>query len=339
MRRVFFMLCLMLSSYTAVAQDDTSRKWQINVETGPGRALTPFHSMKDCNGDDIYDEIWVFEVSANRKLGNHLLLGLGTGMWGKVGGADGDVLKCQHTDLIPLFGELTLKGNDEKSIKPFLTIKAGPAFSIKNGPNFGIFGAQGGVAIQLGKTVDFRLALDINRALKRAVGNDNFRHQTYVGAKAGFTFYFNKKKKATPPQIIEKETIYRDVPREVEKIREIERVVEKITKEFTPVPVFFKLDDIKIQDREMVTIQYLARLMKANPDMKFVINGYADEVTGTVKRNEWLANNRAENVYKALLKEGVPAAQITSKIGHGGVGNMFLDNNELSRCVIIDIVK
>lgn len=333
------MLCLMLSFHAAVAQDDTSRKWQINVETGPGRALTTFHSMRGSTNDDVYDEIWTFEVSANRKLTNHLLLGLSTGVWGKIGGSDGTIVKNEHADLIPLFGVLTWKGNDEKSIKPFLTIKAGPAFSVKNGPNFGIFGAQGGVAIQLGKAVDFRLALDINRALKRNAVFENFRHQTYVGAKAGFTFYFNKKKKATPSPIIEKETIYRDVPREVEKIREVERVVEKITKEFTPVPVFFKLDDIKILDREMVTIQYLARLMKANPDMKFVVNGYADEVTGTVKRNEWLANNRAENVYKALLKEGVPATQISSKIGHGGVGNMFLDNNELSRCVIIDIVK
>lgn len=333
------MLCLMLSFHAAVAQEDTSRKWQVNVETGPGRALTTFHSSRNSTSDDIYDEIWTVEVSANRKLGKHLLLGVGTGMWGKVGGTDGPIIKSQHTDLIPLFAEVTWKGNEEKNLKPFITLKGGPAFSVKNGPNYGIFGAQGGVAIQLGRTVDFRVALDINRALLRVNGFENFRHQTYVGAKAGFTFYFNKKKKTTPSPIIEKETIYRDVPREVEKIREVERVVEKITKEFTPVPVFFKLDDIKILDREMVTIQYLARLMKANPDMKFVVNGYADEVTGTVKRNEWLANNRAENVYKALLKEGVPATQISSKIGHGGVGNLFLDNNELSRCVIIDIVK
>lgn len=329
----------MLSFHAAVAQEDTSRKWQINVETGPGRALTPFHSMKDSQIDDRYDEIWVAEVSLNHKVSKHFLLGLGTGVWGKIGGNSDENGKIQFATVIPLLGEVTWKANEDKKVKPFLTVKAGPAFNTKDGPNYGLLGAQGGVGITLGKYVDFRVALDINRAWLRNQ-RPLFRHQTYLGAKAGFTFYIGgNKKKNTPPQIIEKETIYRDVPREVEKIREVERVVEKITKEFTPVPVFFKLDDIKILDREMVTIQYLARLMKANPDMKFVINGYADEVTGTVKRNEWLANNRAENVYKALLKEGVPATQISSKIGHGGVGNLFLDNNELSRCVIIDIVK
>lgn len=338
MKKLFLMLSMALLSVSALAQEDNFSKWEFRVETGPGRSLTPFHHMKGSNGDDILDDIWTFEVSVHHKLNQNFLLGIGTGMWGKVGGAANDVVSMQHTNLLPLFGELTLRAKDEKSVKPFLILKAGPAFSVKDGPNFGVFGAQGGVAIKLSKTVDFNLGLDINRAIIFSGDYENFRCQTYAGAKAGFTIRLGKGRSHVP-QIIERETIYRDVPREVEKVREIERVVEVTKNDFTPVPIFFQLDKVDIQPRELVRIQYVAQMMKANPDLKFIVNGYADEVTGTVKRNEWLAEHRAENVYKALLKEGVPASQITSKVGHGGVGNMFLDNNVLSRCVVIEIVK
>lgn len=337
MKKLFLMLSMALLSVSALAQEDIFSKWEFKIETGPSRSMTKFHDPISFDGDDNYDDIWNFEVSAHHKLSDKILIGLGTGLWGKVGGGNING-KLVYTTLLPLFGEFTVRGNDQKTVFPFLTLKAGPAFSVKEGPNYGIIGGQGGISIRLSKYIDFNVAAELNRAWIFSGNFEGFRHQTYYGARAGFTIRLGKGRSHVP-QIIERETIYRDVPREVEKVREIERVIEVTKNDFTPVPIFFQLDKIDIQPRELVRIQYVAQMMKANPDLKFIVHGYADEVTGTVKRNEWLAEHRAENVYKALLKEGVPASQITSKVGHGGVGNMFLDNNVLSRCVVIEIVK
>lgn len=76
----------MLCSYAAVAQDDTSQKWQINVETGPGRALTPYYYTNHKATESSYDEIWVSEINLNHKVSKHFLPGLDADAWGKVGG-------------------------------------------------------------------------------------------------------------------------------------------------------------------------------------------------------------------------------------------------------------
>ena len=54
-----------------------------------------------------------------------------------------------------------------------------------------------------------------------------------------------------------------------------------------------------------------------------------------MKRNIWLAENRAKNVFTVLTEEfEVPADQLVLD-DKGGVDNMFYDDPQLSRSVLI----
>ena len=97
----------------------------------------------------------------------------------------------------------------------------------------------------------------------------------------------------------------------------------------------FVIDKVEVVNRERVNLKVVADMMKATPDQKYLICGYADKHTGTVKRNIWLAEHRAKNVYKILTEEfGVPESQLILD-DKGGVENMFYDDPQLSRSAII----
>ena len=69
--------------------------------------------------------------------------------------------------------------------------------------------------------------------------------------------------------------------------------------------VQFSLNSAKIGSREKTHIYNVAEWMKANPDAKLVINGYADKKTGTSPYNEKLSERRANAVKKQLVEYGV----------------------------------
>ena len=102
-----------------------------------------------------------------------------------------------------------------------------------------------------------------------------------------------------------------------------------------PYLVNFVIDKVKVVNRERVNLKVVAEMIMATPEQKYLICGYADKYTGSVERNIWLAENRAKNVFKILTKEfGVPAEQLILD-DKGGVDNMFYDDPQLSRSVII----
>jgi outer membrane protein OmpA-like peptidoglycan-associated protein len=99
--------------------------------------------------------------------------------------------------------------------------------------------------------------------------------------------------------------------------------------------VNFVIDKVEVVNRERVNLKVVADMIKATPNQKYLICGYADKHTGTVKRNIWLAEHRAKNVYKILTNEfDVPASQLVLD-DKGGVENMFYDDPQLSRSAII----
>ena len=75
----------------------------------------------------------------------------------------------------------------------------------------------------------------------------------------------------------------------------------------TEVPVMatvrFKINSAKISDEEMVNVYNVAEFMKANPDQKVQICGYADKDTGTSQYNMGLSKRRAEAVRDALVNK------------------------------------
>ena len=178
-----------------------------------------------------------------------------------------------------------------------------------------------------------------------------FNHQLFdenISLNVGVTYYIKKRgwgRTATNT------TIYKQDGREIAKLNdEVNRlrsikpdtvVIEKGTAEVLqnivtfPYMVNFVIDKVKVVNREKVNLKAVASMMKATPEQKYLICGYADKHTGSVKRNLWLAENRAKNVFKVLTEEfGVSPDQLVLD-DKGGVDNMYYDDPQLSRSVII----
>lgn len=114
-----------------------------------------------------------------------------------------------------------------------------------------------------------------------------------------------------------------------------EKVVE--TKEIEvagPRAVFFQIGKSNIDDYGMVNIQLAAKIIKANPNKKYKVAGYADKATGSSSWNQKLSEKRAQAVYDALIKEGVSSSSL-ELVGFGGTANMF-GQNKLNRVVILE---
>lgn len=105
-----------------------------------------------------------------------------------------------------------------------------------------------------------------------------------------------------------------------------------------PLLVTFPIDRWTLSKKDRVNLGFLAEAIKANPNMTYVVTGYADKGTGSVKRNVFLSQKRADVVYDCLVNEfGVSESQLR-KTSEGGVGNMYYNDPRLSRAVLTKVV-
>ena len=104
--------------------------------------------------------------------------------------------------------------------------------------------------------------------------------------------------------------------------------------------VVFKIDTWDLTNEARVQLSLFAEnIKKADPNVVYIITGYADKGTGSVERNIILSKNRARVVYECLVNEfGVPKKQL--RIDHkGGVDDMFYNDPRMSRAVITKILE
>lgn len=91
--------------------------------------------------------------------------------------------------------------------------------------------------------------------------------------------------------------------------------------------VRFKINSSTITPEEQVNVYNIAQWMKANPDAKVVIEGYADKDTGTAEYNQKLSERRAQAVKDALTKDyGIDAARLTEK-SYGSSSQPYPEND------------
>lgn len=103
--------------------------------------------------------------------------------------------------------------------------------------------------------------------------------------------------------------------------------------------IFFNIGKSNLNAKEYVNLKNVAEQIKANPDTKFKVAGYADKQTGSIAYNQKLSQRRADTVYNALVdKFGVNKDQLV-KESNGGVDTLFDNNSRLSRAAIISIAK
>ena len=167
-----------------------------------------------------------------------------------------------------------------------------------------------------------------------------------ISLNLGFTYYFKdrgwKRTVLNTTYYTEDQTTINQLREEINRLKNAQTPVDTVVVNkglenliTFPYLVNFVIDKVEVVNRERVNLGVVAAMMKATPNQKYLICGYADKHTGTVKRNIWLAEHRAKNVFKILTEEfGVPASQLVLD-DKGGVDNMYYDDPQLSRSAII----
>jgi outer membrane protein OmpA-like peptidoglycan-associated protein len=102
-----------------------------------------------------------------------------------------------------------------------------------------------------------------------------------------------------------------------------------------PILITFPINSSVVSNEARVNLGYFANVIKEDKsNVVYKLTGYADKGTGTAETNQRLSRERAEAIYRVLVKEfSVPAAQL--EVSHeGGIDNKFYNDPRLSRAVI-----
>lgn len=117
-------------------------------------------------------------------------------------------------------------------------------------------------------------------------------------------------------------------PTEVVKV-----VTKKCDDASGPIVLFFQIGKADINDQGKANIQLAAKAIKADPNGIYCVTGYTDKATGTPELNKKLSELRANNVYNALVAEGINVSQL-EKVAMGAQENLF-SSDALNRVVIV----
>ncbi len=111
------------------------------------------------------------------------------------------------------------------------------------------------------------------------------------------------------------------------------QVAAKVQDVPVSLQVFFNINSAVVSEQGMLNLQRIAESMKATPNKKYTVVGYADSATGTPSFNQTLSRKRAEAVVKILTEQfGISKSQVSVEY-KGGV-SMYKDI-QLDRTVII----
>lgn len=237
----------------------------------------------------------------------------------------------------------------------------------------------GAITLNAGIINRFRLsdALDLNIAIRGALVDDCFdgeisgepyrgiasekpEHYTeatqnygldgYGGITIGLTYKFKTRGWNKARTIKETHTTEKEITRLKEELNVLRNQNETaknntttvyVKKEVVTFPylVNFTIDKAEVVNREKVNLKTIAEMIKSTPKQKYLICGYADKATGSKERNRWLAEHRAQNVYDVLTEEfGVSPEQLVTD-SKGGIDNLYYDDPQVSRSVVISEIK
>ena len=197
---------------------------------------------------------------------------------------------------------------------------------------------------QFGLNGDFKVSDKVSIGLELSA---NTLNDKYNSKKAGnWDWYFN----ALAGVKIALGNTYttRFIPAPEPEIRYVEKIVEKIV-EVPAQPVaetaataaeplrrdiFFAIGKTIIRKSEQQKVNDVVEYLKANPEAKVNVTGYADAGTGNDRINDRLAAGRADVVVKALKKAGISASRI-SYDSKGARVQPFADNDSNRVSIVI----
>ncbi|MCQ2119686.1 MAG: OmpA family protein [Bacteroidales bacterium] len=251
-------------------------------------------------------------------------------------------------DLASLFGGYKW----DRTLNPYLFVGGGMNYAFNNdeanalSANFPkdnllwqdskILGAlRGGLGlnIRLGNVVSLNLEGNssfIGQAFNSKSSDDMVDFQPQ--ALAGLTFAFGKAKPAPAPVVVPAPApAPAPEPEPVVEQPVVEPQFESLTRN-----VLFIINTWDIRECEQIKIDEVVEALKANPDTKVRVSGYADKATGTAKRNMFLSQKRSEVVAQAIVDAGIDQDRIITEY-FGDTVNPF-DTPEANR-VAVCLVK
>ena len=213
------------------------------------------------------------------------------------------------------------------------------------------------VSANVGILNSFRLndALNLNLDIRGAYMSDRFDGELggrwgegVWSATVGLTYRFKQRGWGRSKTIVRTRDRQRELKAMQDKLNDMQAQLAKRERDSITVVrtlaaanfVIFKIDTWDLTNEARVQLGLFAEtIKKADPNVVYVITGYADKGTGSVERNVILSKNRARVVYECLVNEfGVPKKQL--RVDHkGGVDNMFYNDPRLSRAVITRVVE
>lgn len=102
------------------------------------------------------------------------------------------------------------------------------------------------------------------------------------------------------------------------------------------VTVYFNINESNVNACDRRIVKAIAEAVKADPENKYVVTGYADKETGTDEFNAKLREARAESVYKLLVKYGVNPDQLVKSTSTDPLNKY---NYVLDRAVTVAVAK
>lgn len=213
------------------------------------------------------------------------------------------------------------------------------------------------VSANVGILNSFRLndALDLNLDIRGAYVSDRFDGELggrwgegLWSATIGLTYKFKPRGWDRSKTIIRTHDRTSELKAMQDKINDMQaQLAKRKTDSITVIKtmatasfVVFKIDTWDLTNEARVQLSLFAEnIKKADPNVVYIITGYADKGTGSVERNIVLSKNRARVVYECLVNEfGVPKKQL--RIDHkGGVDDMFYNDPRMSRAVITKVLE
>ena len=231
---------------------------------------------------------------------------------------------------------IMVEESDKFKVRAGATVGLGLAYNITNSFALGLEGRLGVTPSIFGDADAYRKAEGTTRIALNGVwtiGGANGKAARAAMAAASAGYVSMEAAQALADEAVEKNP--KTVEKIVEKpvIKEVEKVVETVVPASTAI--FFEIGKADLSEKNKARIQLYAEAINASSDdCVYEVGGYADKKTGSVKRNQTLAEKRAQAVYDALVEYGVDPSRLEMK-AYGGVDPMFFNNDVLSRTVVI----
>ncbi|MDE6080293.1 MAG: OmpA family protein [Duncaniella sp.] len=200
-------------------------------------------------------------------------------------------------------------------------------------------------------TKNFAVYLDVRAGLY-GVNFDGYRAGKNIDLQAylGVTYTFNKATWNAPvvaviPEIPDCSPLEAQLQAAAAQIANLEgqlrdclnrpvQVVEQAA-EGPLCTIYYTIGSSAINRVDRKVLGAVAEVMKANPNQKYVVTGWADNYTGTDQVNDRLRKARAAGVEKVLLRNGVPASQLDVTTNNGNLNDMGVKMVSLDRAVTI----